>query len=518
MRLSRGCGVHEVREIQRFMSLSISSGGRSCPPWCRAACTSALRRCLCSWRVSTSLRRAAVLRLDDRPNDLMRLVFLPTPGPGGGGGGGGLQQPKPAPKAMREGTRKISSPVPLRKEPEPIVPAPAPPEPKPEPPLKAEPLPVVVAPIITAPADPRNRVGVLEANDGGCRQSRSRQRRWRRHRDRNRSWRGGRERNRAGVRRRNRRRAVQSWQRHPGATAAARSQSRLHRRRATAKHHGRSRHGNRGPSRWIGWRRPNPQGVRRRVERSRCSGRAPMALRTGDATGHACGRDRRSGRRVQTAVVAMLIITIASILFALVMSVVAWRATQAERARSDARVEALARDIHGPSRGFEELAPSLVDEVPLRLAAVRAEHVPASEMFAVAAHGRSGSRWGLAVAVGAFAVACTAALLIVLSGETPGTPVAVASGAERPTASAAAVAEVPLELTALSHERNAGQLTVQGVVRNPAAGTEMDHLSAVVALVRRRRSRCHHRPCSPRLVGAYSGRRIAICGHYPGFR
>jgi periplasmic protein TonB len=106
--------------------------------------------------------RAAALRLEDRPNELMRMVFLQTPGPGGGGGGGGLQQPKPAPKAMREGTHRISSPVPLRKEPKPIVPAPAPPEPKPEPPLKSEPLPVVVAPIITAPADPHNRVGVLE--------------------------------------------------------------------------------------------------------------------------------------------------------------------------------------------------------------------------------------------------------------------------------------------------------------------------------------------------------------------
>jgi periplasmic protein TonB len=106
--------------------------------------------------------RAAVLRIDEPPNEMMRLVFRQIPGPGGGGGGGGLQQPKPAPKAMREGTRKISSPIPERKEPKPIVAAPKPPEPKPEPPLKAEPLPVVVAPIITAPADPRTRSGVLE--------------------------------------------------------------------------------------------------------------------------------------------------------------------------------------------------------------------------------------------------------------------------------------------------------------------------------------------------------------------
>src|SRR5262249_27297872 len=104
--------------------------------------------------------RAAVLKADDRPSEPMRLVFLATPGPGGGGGGGGLLQKAPPPKAMREGRRPISSPIPLRVEPKPVVAAPKPPEPKP-PPLKAEPLPVVVAPIVTAPADNRSRIGVL---------------------------------------------------------------------------------------------------------------------------------------------------------------------------------------------------------------------------------------------------------------------------------------------------------------------------------------------------------------------
>jgi TonB family protein len=105
--------------------------------------------------------RAASLSADDRPADPMRLVFIATPGPGGGGGGGGLLQKAPPPKALREGRRAISSPLPVRREPKPIEPAPAPPEPKPEP-LKAEPLPTLVAPIIAAPADTRNRVGVLE--------------------------------------------------------------------------------------------------------------------------------------------------------------------------------------------------------------------------------------------------------------------------------------------------------------------------------------------------------------------
>ena len=104
--------------------------------------------------------RAAALKTGDRPADPMRLVFLATPGPGGGGGGGGLLQKASPPKAMREGRRAISSPVPKRVEPKPIVPAPQPPEPNPQP-LKAEQLPVVVAPIVTAPADNRDRIGVL---------------------------------------------------------------------------------------------------------------------------------------------------------------------------------------------------------------------------------------------------------------------------------------------------------------------------------------------------------------------
>jgi TonB family protein len=66
---------------------------------------------------------------------------------------------------MREGRRPISSPMPLRRPPPPIVAVEKPPEPKPPPPLKAELLPAVVAPIVTAPADARDRIGVLAKTD-----------------------------------------------------------------------------------------------------------------------------------------------------------------------------------------------------------------------------------------------------------------------------------------------------------------------------------------------------------------
>jgi TonB family protein len=106
--------------------------------------------------------RAASLRPDDRPPDPMRLVFVASPGPGGGGGGGGLLQKPPAPKALREGHSRISSPIPERREPKPLRPIAAPPEPPPTPVLKAEPLPAVIAPIVVAPADARTRAGVLQ--------------------------------------------------------------------------------------------------------------------------------------------------------------------------------------------------------------------------------------------------------------------------------------------------------------------------------------------------------------------
>jgi protein TonB len=96
----------------------------------------------------------------DRPEPL-RLVFLAAPGPGGGGGGGGLLQKTPPPRSLQEGHHALSSPVPARVPPMPFEPVATPPEPKPAL-LNAEPLPVLVAPIVPAPADSRNRIGILE--------------------------------------------------------------------------------------------------------------------------------------------------------------------------------------------------------------------------------------------------------------------------------------------------------------------------------------------------------------------
>ncbi|MDP1568504.1 MAG: energy transducer TonB [Vicinamibacterales bacterium] len=103
---------------------------------------------------ATASERTEPLKID-RPE--VRLVFLSMPGPGGGGGGGGLRQPTPPPRAERQGTRRLSSPVPARPLTPPMRPPPRPVEP---PPLVARSLP---APVAAVPADTRDREGVVES-------------------------------------------------------------------------------------------------------------------------------------------------------------------------------------------------------------------------------------------------------------------------------------------------------------------------------------------------------------------
>lgn len=100
-------------------------------------------------------------RLMDAPTGPLRLVYLTLPGPGGGGGGGGLRQRTPPPRSRREGAAKtVSSPLPERKPPV-ATPVEKPAEDRP---LRAEPLPPIVAPVVTVAGDPQTRAGVLETS------------------------------------------------------------------------------------------------------------------------------------------------------------------------------------------------------------------------------------------------------------------------------------------------------------------------------------------------------------------
>lgn len=203
----------------------------------------------------------------------------------------------------------------------------------------------------------------------------------------------------------------------------------------------------------------------------------------------------------------LLIVTLTSMLLAAIMSVIAWRIAGDERRRSEARVTALSAEIHdihdipkavparvaifaqaGASRRADvgilaeppRLKPAIAragqrwdEELELRpggRAAVRAN------LF-VAQQALSGSRPFAVMAGGALVFGAAVAMAILFGGRFSRAP-----RSANPVAVAAPAAALPLELVALGHERVGDQLTVRGVVRNPASGAGMDRLTAVVFL------------------------------------
>src|SRR6185503_8611063 len=145
-----------------------------------------------------------------------------------------------------------------------------------------------------------------------------------------------------------------------------------------------------------------------------------------------------------------------SIALAAIMGVVAWRIAGEEERRSQARVAALAAEIHG-------------DGLPLRVVGndfdlrPRAAGVAMADLFTVA-QAQPASRWPA----------------VVFSGGSRGT-----THAANPPAAPVPAAAPPLELVALGHERDSDGLIVRGVVRNPPVGTAVDRLTAVVFVFNR---------------------------------
>lgn len=150
----------------------------------------------------------------------------------------------------------------------------------------------------------------------------------------------------------------------------------------------------------------------------------------------------------------LLIVTVTSMLLAAIMSTIAWRLAGDERRRSDARVAALAAEIHADANVGRVLSDPPISRV---------QKDPA---------------YGLIFGAGALVFAAAVALVVVSSGHFSG----MTRMAARAAAAAPAPAVRPLELIALGHERVGDQLTVRGIVRNPPAGPGLDRLSAVVSL------------------------------------
>jgi hypothetical protein len=174
----------------------------------------------------------------------------------------------------------------------------------------------------------------------------------------------------------------------------------------------------------------------------------------------------------------LLLVTIISLLLALVMSVIAWRVGQEERRRSDARVAALTAEIHDTNRAVR-FTPRPVDELEIRPTGDATVTLPASGLFSNQPSTQPAYRLFAVIGIGMLVFGSAVALAVILGtgSGARAVPVAATSGisAENPSS---------LELVALGHERDGDRLTVRGVVRSPL-GLPIDRLTAVVFLFSR---------------------------------
>lgn len=204
--------------------------------------------------------------------------------------------------------------------------------------------------------------------------------------------------------------------------------------------------------------------------------------------------------------IVLLGITIVSLVVAFVMSMTAWRLVRDDKKRTAARVAALSvaagetpRDekaaVRAPwarasfdSEGAGEATPApprtppsvpaAASELPLNQSS-RIEPVRKNEQVVTHAtgflgateveHDNGGRQKSLAFAAVFLFVVLSGGLAWMMSGPRGTTPVAVGPNS-------------PLELVSLTHARQNTKLAVSGLVRNPAAGKPIEHLSAVVFL------------------------------------
>ena len=175
----------------------------------------------------------------------------------------------------------------------------------------------------------------------------------------------------------------------------------------------------------------------------------------------------------------LLLVSLVSLLVATVMCVIAWRMIRDERLRSQARVRALAAEIHGEETNADHrFSADAIDDVVHESDSL----APAATMFAVTPER---SRLPLVGAVAALVLTAALAASLLFGGTGPESPVAGSAGIDStaiPHPPATTASATPLQLVALGHERDADGLTVRGVLRNPSSGTPVSHLSAVVLL------------------------------------
>lgn len=159
----------------------------------------------------------------------------------------------------------------------------------------------------------------------------------------------------------------------------------------------------------------------------------------------------------------LLLVALIAIVLAAATSAVAWNRSHDERRRRDARIAALAAEIHDEPSAAPPLTGS------------------AGDLFATRQHGAAGSRFAAVAAFGLFVCGSLVALAVVSSGAS-GEPTvrSESSVAAAPEPSSQPSTIEPLELVALGHDRDGDRLTVRGVVRNPSSGPSLERVTAVV--------------------------------------
>lgn len=187
----------------------------------------------------------------------------------------------------------------------------------------------------------------------------------------------------------------------------------------------------------------------------------------------------------------LVLITIASLAVAATMSVVAWRLARDERARSEARVAALAAAIDDlgdqpllvatPAPARRRVASTVHGTVAtpscdatlhsLATALDAADGPGANDLFSTSTRDeRSARHFGPAFVLGALAVSALIGTLFLAGG----TGDASSQGAAAP---------VPLELLSLRHVEHAGKIEITGLVRNPKGARTVEQVTAVVSFL-----------------------------------
>jgi hypothetical protein len=162
-------------------------------------------------------------------------------------------------------------------------------------------------------------------------------------------------------------------------------------------------------------------------------------------------------------------VTLLSLGMAAALSVIVWRMLRDERARSEARVTALASMTSGPlDRPIERQVPDLpLRQAPATVGAMFVEPERSSPW---------GQRFGVMAGLG-LVIATVVLFALAATGTRTSARGAAAPAAAQNTSASAAVPAAGLELLSLRDARQGDSLTITGLVRNPQGGNALSRVT-----------------------------------------